>query len=57
MGMLYKSVKLIQFGIKPIWVFDGPPPTLKSTVIEDRIDRVADAKEARLESEAKGDLE
>lgn len=57
MGMLYKSVKLISHGIKPIWVFDGKPPMLKSTVIEDRIDRVADAKEARSESEAKGDLE
>ena len=57
LGMLYKSVKLVQFGIKPIWVFDGQPPALKSTVIEDRIDRVADAKQNREASEAKGDLE
>ena len=57
LGMLYKSVKLVSYGIKPIWVFDGQPPNLKSTVIEDRIDRVAAAKQGRLDSEARGDLE
>lgn len=57
LGMMFRSTKLVQLGIKPIWVFDGPPPKLKSVVIEDRIDRVAAASEAKEESLSKGDLE
>ncbi|EGC36780.1 hypothetical protein DICPUDRAFT_31355 [Dictyostelium purpureum] len=29
-GMFYRTIKLISKGIKPIYVFDGKPPTLKS---------------------------
>ena len=55
--MFFRTVKFLELGVKPIWVFDGPPPALKSTVIEDRIDRVAAASEARQKSEEKGDFE
>lgn len=40
----------MHFGIKPIWVFEGKSPALKSAVLEDRIDSVAAA------SETSGDL-
>lgn len=29
-GMFYKTLKLVQNGIKPVYVFDGKPPTLKT---------------------------
>lgn len=29
-GMFYRTIRLIENGIKPIWVFDGKPPELKA---------------------------
>ena len=37
-GLLYRNVNLIEYGIKPIYVFDGKPPILKGTVVEKRIE-------------------
>lgn len=30
MGMFYRTVRMVDNGIKPVYVFDGKPPTLKS---------------------------
>ncbi|CEG68592.1 Putative Flap endonuclease-1 [Rhizopus microsporus] len=30
MGMFYRTVRIVENGIKPVYVFDGKPPTLKS---------------------------
>lgn len=30
MGMFYRTVRMVTNGIKPLYVFDGKPPTLKS---------------------------
>ena len=30
MGMFYRTLRLVDNGIKPVYVFDGKPPTLKS---------------------------
>lgn len=30
MGMFYRTVRMVDHGIKPVYVFDGKPPTLKS---------------------------
>jgi flap endonuclease-1 len=35
-GLFYRTSNLIEFGIKPIYVFDGKPPELKRTVLEKR---------------------
>ncbi len=35
-GLLYRTVRLIQLGIKPIYVFDGEPPKLKEREIMQR---------------------
>ncbi|MCS7117092.1 MAG: flap structure-specific endonuclease, partial [Nitrososphaerota archaeon] len=36
-GLLFRSTHLIyKYGIKPIFVFDGPPPRLKEAEIEKR---------------------
>ena len=35
-GLFYRSINLMETGIKPIYVFDGKPPRLKKTEIERR---------------------
>lgn len=30
MGMFYRTIRMIDNGIKPVYVFDGKPPTMKS---------------------------
>lgn len=35
-GILYRNVNLLSVGIKPVWVFDGKPPSLKAAEIERR---------------------
>jgi len=35
-GLFYRNIKFLSIGIKPVYVFDGKPPTLKSTEIERR---------------------
>ncbi len=35
-GLLYRNANLIEYGILPIYVFDGKPPELKRTTVEQR---------------------
>ena len=35
-GLLYRNVNFLSLGIKPVYVFDGKPPSLKSAEIEKR---------------------
>lgn len=35
-GLLYRSVIYLENGIKPIYVFDGKPPDMKSGVLQKR---------------------
>ncbi len=35
-GLLYRTSNLVEMGIKPVYVFDGVPPVLKSAEIERR---------------------
>jgi flap endonuclease-1 len=36
-GLFYRNINLIELGIKPIYIFDGKPPILKSREINRRI--------------------
>ncbi len=36
-GLLYRTSNLVELGIKPIYVFDGAPPTLKEVEIKRRM--------------------
>jgi len=36
-GLLYRTSNLVEMGIKPIYVFDGTPPTLKEVEIKRRM--------------------
>ncbi len=35
-GFLYRTVNLVEAGVKPVFVFDGNPPSFKSDVLEER---------------------
>lgn len=30
MGIFYRTIRMVENGIKPVYVFDGKPPDLKS---------------------------
>jgi len=36
-GLLYRTANLVEMGIKPVYVFDGVPPTLKEVEIKRRM--------------------
>lgn len=44
-GLFYRTIRMVENGIKPVYVFDGKPPELKSGELEKR-------KEAREKAEA-----
>lgn len=33
-GLFHRTIQFLENGVKPIWVFDGKPPDLKSFVLE-----------------------
>ncbi len=35
-GLFYRNIKFLSLGVKPVYVFDGKPPSLKATEIERR---------------------
>ena len=35
-GLFYRTIKLLEAGIKPIFVYDGEPPKFKKRIIEER---------------------
>ncbi len=44
-GILYRNANLIELGIKPVYVFDGKPPELKSETVANREKRREEARE------------
>ena len=54
-GLLYRNINFLSHGIKPVYVFDGKPPSLKSAEIEHRkqIKKDATVKYERAVSEGK----
>ncbi len=55
-GIFYRTAKLIENGIKPVWVFDGKSPDFK-IVAEKRKEIKENAKKRLEEAMAKGDME
>ncbi len=45
-GLFYRNVNLVEYGVLPVYIFDGKPPALKKGVVERRseIRRAADEK-------------
>ena len=56
-GILYRTTDLLDYGIKPIYVFDGLPSVLKQKTIAARIKRREDSYKAWEEAKKTGDVE
>lgn len=55
-GLFYRTIELIGYGIKPVFVFDGIPSMLKQRTIEARMRRRREAYAAWQQSKESGDL-
>jgi flap endonuclease-1 len=56
-GLFHRTIQFMENGVKPIWVFDGKPPDLKSKELDKRIELKRDAEEKKEEAIAAGDWE
>lgn len=56
-GLLSRTLYFIQAGIKPVYVFDGKPPELKSAELQRRAERRQEAEKSLEEAIEKGDEE
>ena len=57
MGMFYRTLRIVDNGIKPLYVFDGAPPKLKSGELAKRFQRKSEATEAHEEAKETGTAE
>ena len=48
---------MVENGIKPVYVFDGKPPTMKSGELEKRMEKRADAEAALKKATDEGNAE
>ena len=56
-GLFYRTSNLIELGLKPVYVFDGIPPTLKAVEVERRRQVKVQAIASYEKAVAKGDTE
>ncbi|KAH8108680.1 PIN domain-like protein [Phellopilus nigrolimitatus] len=57
MGFFYRTIRIVENGIKPAYVFDGKPPALKSGVLAKRFEKREEAKEEGEEAKETGTAE
>ncbi|CAL8070026.1 unnamed protein product [Orchesella dallaii] len=57
MGFFYRTIRMIDNGIKPVYVFDGKPPEMKSGELEKRTERRNEAQKALEKAQEAGDAE
>ncbi|KAF6031390.1 FEN1 [Bugula neritina] len=57
MGMFYRTIRMVDNGIKPIYVFDGKPPELKSEELTKRKERRDEAQKQLNKATETGDTE
>ncbi|EJF63321.1 PIN domain-like protein [Dichomitus squalens LYAD-421 SS1] len=57
MGFFYRTIRMVENGIKPAYVFDGKPPELKSGVLSKRFEKREEAKEDGEEAKETGTAE
>nr|OQO31433.1 Flap endonuclease 1 [Rachicladosporium sp. CCFEE 5018] len=57
MGLFYRTLRIVDNGIKPVYVFDGAPPKLKSGELAKRFQRKSEAQEAQEEAKETGTAE
>ena len=56
-GLFYRTINIMEAGIKPVYVFDGKPPELKAKEIQQRMSIREEARKKYEEALAAGDLE
>ncbi|VDN01466.1 unnamed protein product [Thelazia callipaeda] len=56
LGMFYRTIRMIDNGIKPVYVFDGKPPKMKASELEKRTERRAEAEKQRDDAAELGDV-
>jgi flap endonuclease-1 len=56
-GLLYRNINFLSLGIKPVYVFDGKPPSLKTAEIERRKQIKKDATIKYEKAMAEGNIE
>ncbi|KDN41688.1 putative DNA repair endonuclease rad2 [Tilletiaria anomala UBC 951] len=57
MGFFYRTLRMIDHGIKPMYVFDGQPPDLKKKVLEARFGKREEAREEQEDEKDVADAE
>ena len=57
MGLFYRTIRMVENGIKPCYVFDGKPPSLKSGELAKRTERREEAQKALDQATEQGDTE
>ncbi|KAJ3282165.1 Elongation of fatty acids protein 2 [Borealophlyctis nickersoniae] len=57
MGIFYRTIRMVDNGIKPVYVFDGKPPNLKSAELKKRSDRRTEAETTAAAANEAGDAE
>ncbi|HIE23838.1 MAG TPA: flap endonuclease-1, partial [Candidatus Korarchaeota archaeon] len=55
-GLLFRTLRLVEAGIRPVYVYDGKPPKLKSKTLEERVEKKKEAEVKWREAVARGDL-
>lgn len=56
-GVFNRTCRMLSLGIKPVYVFDGPPHPLKLKTIEERHIRREEAEQKYIEALTRGDIE
>ena len=56
-GLFYRNINLLQDGLKPVYVFDGTPPKLKTREIQTRTKAKKDAEQKYKKAEQAKDIE
>lgn len=56
-GLFYRTINLMEAGIKPVYVFDGEPPEFKKKELEKRREAREEAEEKWREALEKGEIE
>uniref|UniRef100_A0A183CCC6 Flap endonuclease 1 n=1 Tax=Globodera pallida TaxID=36090 RepID=A0A183CCC6_GLOPA len=54
-GLFYRTIRMMENGIRPIYVFDGKPPELKANELDKRMERRAEAEKQLQEATERGD--
>lgn len=57
LGMFYRTIRMVENGIKPVFVFDGKPPVLKGGELEKRLQKREEAQKEQDKIKETGTVE